>query len=149
MQLLKMPDDNCFVYSFCMVTGEDPKSVFEYIGHRGQEIWWPPDGKRGIHFQELLDYALDNGYCMPIIDPIPESQHPGFEESREVPSGLFTHAVSMYDGILVNIGHARAWDSTHQHAYDPNGYIIEETQLILKSAHIFIPIFRIKSQAKK
>ena len=112
-------------------------NLFETIGHRGQEIIWPgseySQKLKGIHPQEIIDWYINFGYTLWLLERFP----------RSAPRGLEKEAVMLWDGegantrfwnllkkraaILTTVTHAVAWDGYK--GYDPNGHIIEKEDL--------------------
>ena len=112
------------------------------MGHHGQEEWWPEaDGKsklRGVHIQEIIDYALEYDMAFTPLELYPHSAPLGFEESAKMIwmedecRTRFITWLQFYSAILIHPSHATAWDKETKKVYDPNGMIreIEGLQII-------------------
>jgi len=144
MDLLIQPQDkpNCLVYSAAMVMGVDPETILNYMGHHGQDEWWPEaEGSarlRGIHIQEIIDYALENSMALTPVELYPHSAPLGFEKSaraiwmEDECRTRFITWLQFYNAILIHPSHATAWDKITKKVFDPNGVIreIESMQII-------------------
>jgi len=151
MILQKQPDSNCFVYACAMVMGVQAELIFESIGHRGDEVWWPKNEGakrlRGVHIQEVTKFALDHGYWMIPIDDYPMIAPDDNTEPKSIISNLMYDALHNYDGvfcILLDTGiiHAVAWDRSKELIYDPRG-ITYTMGLIPGSVFMFVAFGKI------
>jgi hypothetical protein len=137
MQMQKMPNPNCLLYSTAMVLNVPASKIIAAIGHEGQEIIWPnQEGQlrlRGIHMQELVDYALTQECALvsiekhvaqaPTHEDVPYSYLDDYAcESR------FQKYLSRYDAILIGETpsghrHAVAWSCADSRIFDPCGWM--------------------------
>jgi len=126
MRLIKQDGPYCLVTSAAMVLDVTPDDIHHFIGHKGTDIWWPPHNMRGIHIQEIQEYALSKGHCFWPYELDPKCA-PG--EGYEPKSILGTEArtfgfmmkLSKYKAILITDNHAVAWDTKDVH--DPKGFM--------------------------
>jgi hypothetical protein len=152
MKMQKMPDNNCFVYSCAMVMGIPAQEIFDHIGHDGQSVEWPEmDGclkYRGIHYQEVLDFAINHGWIFTTIHKVTRQAPNHVAKPFEMVSRLFDYAIDCFDGVYItdrrNTRHAVAWEWSTQMQYDPNGYIID-ARPEYRCGDIFIPIVQIRN----
>ncbi len=133
---------NCLVYAAAMVLEVKAEDILKYIGHHGQETWWPDahgNAKyRGVHIQEIIDFALEESKCFCPIELYPRSAPIGFEKSARVIWSedecrtRFITWMQFYSAILILPAHAVAWDVDSHKVFDPNGLIreIEGLQII-------------------
>jgi hypothetical protein len=153
MQLLKQDrqEPNCFACSAVMVIRhmlqieQSPwlsvanlEALYEFIGHRGQEILWPlciGDHKlKGIHHQEIIDWYIENfGHTLYLYECFPRSAPRGYEKEAimiydgEKAYSRFWNHLRNRPGILIMNTHAIAWDG--HSGYDPNGVIRKQKDL--------------------
>ena len=145
MELLKhnKQEPNCFAASVVMVlrhtlqeAGRDfvmseanMESLFNYIGHRGQDILWPNCvghlKLKGIHPQEVNDWLAEHfDYVMWVLERYPRSAPNGLEAQAkmvwdgEVANERFWKSIEKKPAILVMATHAVAWDG--EEVYDPD-----------------------------
>lgn len=149
MDLLIQPQDepNCLVYSAAMIMGCEPDEILRYIGHHGQEVWWPEakgNAKfRGVHIQEIVDFALETGWSITPIDLYPMSAPLGFEKSarklwlEDECRTRFITWLQFFPAILIHPSHATAWDVVTKKVFDPNGLIREIEHLQIIEAWVF------------
>jgi hypothetical protein len=144
MRLLKQPNDqpNCLVYAAAMLLDASAENILKHIGHDGQEEWWPEaEGnakKRGVHIQEIIDYALEMGICICPIELYPRSAPFGFEKSAKMIWSenkcltRFNTWLQFHSAILILSTHAVTWDAETHKVFDPNGLIreIDDLQVI-------------------
>jgi hypothetical protein len=135
MKLLTMTNPSCFAYACAMVFDVDVQEIFQFIGHDGQEVWWPENegaGRlRGVHIQEIMSYALIKNRATMVIQKSPMSAPDYQSEPKRVrgkaSDALIHDAVSQLDGVLIGrldtgITHAVAWCSAESMIYDPRGF---------------------------
>jgi hypothetical protein len=103
--------------------GFSPESVAEWIGHQGPE---------GYHTQELIDFALADGWTVTAIQRHPVTTHPESGSLREIQFKDKTHRLRMArhmssgSGVLLGrkpydlVGHALVWESNGQQTYNPS-----------------------------
>lgn len=147
MNLIKMDNPQCLIYSIAMVLDQTPEEVIEGLGHNGLEVMWPrlplPYALRGIHIQEMVDYALKCGFAVIEVEAIPCNNPLGNTDDQEMEvfedpiSRLEDHLIGK-KAVLTSLKHACAWDG--EKVYDPNGriYTLENFELVV--VYVFIPI---------
>lgn len=144
MQLLKQnkQEPNCFALSavmvlrhvleqeerYMMLTNAHLEGLLEFIGHRGQEILWPecsgPVKLKGIHPQEIIDWYMDFGYTLWLLERYPMSAPRGLEARAkmiwdgDIADKRFWKSLENKAAILVMSTHAVAWDGSK--IYDPD-----------------------------
>ena len=147
MKLLKMDTPQCLIYSIAMVLDQTPEQVIEGIGHNGLEVVWPqlplPICLKGVHIQEMVDYALECGYAVVEIDALPCNNPIGNDASLEIevfpdPVERLTRLLPGRKGIVCSNVHACAWDG--EKVYDPNGIIYDLLNFELAVVYLFFPI---------
>ena len=126
MNLIKQDGPYCLVTSAALVLDVQPSDIHDHIGHNGTEIWWPPDGKRGIHIQEIQRFAMSIGKIFAPLDVYPtiaqdQTTTPKEIYTRELASRLFEIALLGHRGILIMENHAVAFQG--HTCYDPQGFI--------------------------
>ena len=155
MKLLRHPanEQNCLVYAAAMILEIEPDEIFNYCGHRGQDIWWRhaagDNKKRGFHIQEIIDFTLSKGMGLCPLELYPRSSPAGWESRAKVIwdhlycKMRFVNTLQDYRAILITPHHALAWDNLSNRVYDPNGLIrkiegldVIEAWLLLKSNQI-------------
>ena len=149
MDLLIHPQDqpNCLVYAAAMVMNADPEEILRYMGHHGQEEWWPEaEGNarlRGVHIQEIIDYALESDWMVTPVELYPASAPLGFEKSarklwlEDECRTRFITWLQFFPAILIHPSHATAWDVVTKKVFDPNGLIREIEHLQIIEAWVF------------
>jgi hypothetical protein len=125
MQLIKQYGPYCLVTSAAMCLGVDPEAIHKFIGHDGTSIAFPPSGMKGVHIQEIIDYAMVIGKTFFPID-----LHPAISPDEHTePKPIYRHVVAKDRfprvirgrvGILITPGHAVAWDGGV--VLDPKGF---------------------------
>ena len=136
-----------------MVMDVPAQVIFNHIGHEGMTIWWPNESgaaqHRGVHFQEVLDYAMDNDWAM-----IPIHRRAMLAPNRDVEPKLAMNGSTMIEnwmmllsGVIIHApvsgpgaAHAQAWDHGTYKLYDPRGTIIDDTSIttLADSCHMFV-----------
>lgn len=130
MKLLKQTDQNCLLYSACMVFNITPEQAITLLGHDGSEIIEGTE-QRSFHIDEILDLGLQLGYKLMPIARWPALQYPSgkvvlaFDDCKS----RFLSRIYQRYGILIlsNPAHACAWNG--QLVYDPCGQIYELDQI--------------------
>ena len=153
MNLLKMPDHNCLVYSTAMLLDCSPQDIFEFCGHDGNTSVWHtepyPYNLRGFHIQEIVEFAITRGYALIQLDVRP-SHAPTMDVADVcyVPESKITERLKFYldryDCLLIMSGHACAWERETKLVYDPNGFT---KSIDYKEIITIFPIIGIKSDS--
>jgi hypothetical protein len=139
MKLLKMDKPSCLIYSAAMVLGCNPSEIILFLGTDGLVEWFP-EAKgskkfRGIHMQEIQDYAQSNqnSAFFPVdfnvaLAPDPDTPHKCIMNEEQATERMVSY-MRQYDGIItvslsgVVQDHACAWNHKTQRVLDPRGHI--------------------------
>lgn len=124
----------CSIVATAMLLGITPEDVVEGVGHNGTTIQFPEMPKplcfRGVHIQEIIDFAIDRGYglvpfeAQPIATTDGQNRYEVFaDEYAEI---RFDAMLKKFDGLLCGqrasgVGHIVAWNCKEKLAYDPAG----------------------------
>jgi len=104
-----------------------PDSIHQHLGHAGTDIWWYPNKMRGVHIQEIIDYAMTRGKTFFPYEVEPMIANSEDTEPRPIYRGQtnirFAESISGRVAILITSGHACAWDGGH--IFDPKGFILD------------------------
>ncbi len=159
MELLKQnkQEPNCFALAAVMVlrhslqdnpyllTNAHLEDLFEHVGHRGQEVWWPECSGtvklRGIHPQEIIDWYLTFDRTLWLLERFPRSAPVGLDSkakmiwSVEDADVRFWKLLKGRSGILIMSTHAVAWDGfkiydSENHFSEILKYQVQEAWLI-------------------
>jgi len=104
-----------------------PKAIHDYLGIDGTQIWFPPNKMRGIHIQEIQDYAMTLGHCFfpierePVIAPDYHTEPRQIFNESDFKFKRFNIHIRGRVCILISDTHACAWDGYK--VYDPKGFI--------------------------
>lgn len=126
MELIRQDGPYCLVASAAMCLGVTIDEIHTAIETDGTEIWFPPTGMRGIHIQEIQDFAMDKDKCFfpvelyPMIAPN-EDTEPKTIYNTNVAKVRFLDSIRARVGVLIMSGHACAWDG--ETVYDPKGFM--------------------------
>lgn len=146
MKLLRFtaPTDNCMIFSAAMLLDVEPKVLVEEIGHDGNEVWWPPNFRRGFHIQEIIDcFAARNFALYPA--QVYAWSCPAEKNPDKDAKFVFDDIVRVYEhlkgmkALLIGrsptgIGHMVAFENGM--CYDPKGAIYPVEQFQLEEAWI-------------
>lgn len=133
MKLLKQKGSTCLIYSAAMVLDVTPEEIIKYIGHNGEEIIWKdmnsPHNLRGVHIQELQDFAKTKGLVFAHIEGLPsigpDKKHSKVIFNEDVGIRRFESWIDGRKAIIIVSAsksmHAVAWDG--EKVFDPRGYI--------------------------
>ncbi len=115
---MKLNNRSCVLDAFASVMGWDPKLIALQVGHQGPE---------GFHTQELIEVALNNGWCVTNIQRSPFAENPETGEVRPINFGKedaetrFIRHLKTAEGVVLGTNpeghlHAVAWSG--EFAYD-------------------------------
>lgn len=124
MELIKQSGPHCLVTSAAMCLGVETDAIHEFLGHDGTDVWFPPHNMRGVHIQEIIDYAIIKGKTFFPIEREPCIAPDEETEPREIytmPNARFSYYIGGRVCILIMEGHACAYDG--ENVFDPKGYI--------------------------
>ena len=125
MELIRQNGPDCLITSAAMCLGVQPQMIMDYLQTDGHEIWWPPSKMRGIHIQEIIDFAMTMGKTFFPIELKPMIAHDEHVEPRPIyndnqSADRFLSCLHGRVGVLVTLGHACAWDGSG--VLDPKGF---------------------------
>lgn len=126
--------EQCSIVATAMLLGIEPKEVIANVGHDGTEVKFPelpaPLCYRGVHIQEIIDFALIRGYALVPIEAMPAATTDNVNRydvfGEHVAEYRLECALKKYDGLLCGqracgVGHTVAWNRQEYRAYDPCG----------------------------
>ena len=133
MNLLKMPDENCFLYSVAMLLDEEPSSLskeleIDYNAHHWIKVFpnqQEPYCYRGYHSQEITLLCLKRGIALvtlevdPVISPDGEQLYHIYQ--NDMGHQTIKDIIKDRKALLYSDHHVVAWNGND--VYDPVGYI--------------------------
>ena len=122
MELIKQTGPHCLATSAAMALGVTSNIIHQFIGHDGTEIWWPPRSMRGVHMQEIQEYAMSIGKMFAPYEINPAIAPDMETEAREIgrTKSAFLAGIKHHRGIIITPTHAIAFLGLQ--GYDPNGF---------------------------
>jgi hypothetical protein len=143
------------IYSAAMLLNCDPAEIVEFIKHDGTEITFEgQQGQKqmkGVHIQEIVDFAWTKGYALmqielfPTIAPDRETQ-PILIWTKPTCSRRFMAYLRFHDALIwckagsSSPEHMVAWDAAEQKVYDSHGFIKPLKDYVIAAAWLAIKI---------
>ena len=143
-----MKNPQCLLYSAAMVLGVDPSKITDYLGHAGMEKVGhdlpSPHCYRGIHMQEICDFAGTRGAHFHLVQAMPTLSPKGssvvtrvFQDVEDRFERLVVGQLSIVIGEnKLGQGHAVAYNG--QMILDPNGTTYPLFDFSIKEAWVLI-----------